>query len=264
MAVEDSEDLQVQAEASTASTCDQPNAQVTVCESLCCVDHTEPTNKAVLACMSNNGRHFMDKWFKTYPWLSICVTRKKVFCFHCRNAESKGLLTFCTKAESTFTSTGFNNWKKTLEKFRLHSQCDAHQEAILKCHMIHTTPVTSQLVSAAKKEQSKRRGALVKQLYCIRYLLRQGLALRGYKESEGNLYQLLLMWSCYDSSFKKWIKENRYLSPVIVNELISTMGLSVLHTLLNNIKECNPYWYAVIADEATDMANREKFVNSMG
>ena len=60
MAVEDSEDLQVQAEASTASTCDQSNAQVTVCESLCCVDRTEPTNKAILACMSNNGRHFMD------------------------------------------------------------------------------------------------------------------------------------------------------------------------------------------------------------
>ena len=60
--VEDSEDLQVQAEASTASTCDQSNVQVTVCESLCCVDGTEPyqpTNKAILACMSNNGRHFI-------------------------------------------------------------------------------------------------------------------------------------------------------------------------------------------------------------
>ena len=105
MAVEDSEDPQVQVEASTASTCDQSNTQVTVCESLCCVDRTEPyqpTNKAVLACMSNNGRHFMDEWFKTYPWLPICVTRKKVFCFHCRNAESKGLLTFSTKAESTY------------------------------------------------------------------------------------------------------------------------------------------------------------------
>ena len=59
--------------------------------------------------------------------------------------------------------------------------------------MIHTTPVTSQLVSAAKKEQSERRGALVKQLYCIHYLLCQGLALHGHKKSEGNLYQLLLM-----------------------------------------------------------------------
>ena len=123
-----------------------------MCESLCCVDCTEPyqpTNKAVLAYMSNNGRQFIDKWFKTYPWLSICVIRKKVFCFHCRNAESNALLTFSTKAESTFTSTGFNNGKKALEKFRSHSQCDAHQEAILKCNM-HITPVTSQLVSAAK------------------------------------------------------------------------------------------------------------------
>ena len=96
--------------------------------------------------------------------------------------------------------------------------------------MIHTTPVTSQLVSAAKKEQSERKGALVKKLYSIHYLLSQGLAFRGHKECEGNLYQLLLS---YDSSFKKWIKENRYLSPVIVNELISTMGLSVLCTQYN-------------------------------
>ena len=57
--------------------------------------------------------------------------------------------------------------------------------------MIHTTPVTSQLVSATKKKQSERIGALVKQLYCIHYLLHQGLALCGHKKSEGNLYQLL-------------------------------------------------------------------------
>ena len=36
VAVEDSEDLQVQAEASTASTCDQSNAQVTVQITLLC------------------------------------------------------------------------------------------------------------------------------------------------------------------------------------------------------------------------------------
>ena len=170
LAEEDSvldEGSQVQAEgaSSVASTSDESNVQVIVCESLCCVDCTEPyqpSNQSVLQTMAGIS-------FKTYPWLSICVTRKKVFCFHCRNATSKGLLTFSTKAEPTFTSIGFNNWKKALEKFRSHSQCDAHQEAILKCHMIHTTPVTSQLASAAKKEQSERRDALVKQLYCIRY-----------------------------------------------------------------------------------------------
>ena len=51
-----------------------------------------------------------------------------------------------------------------------------------------------------------------------------------------------------------------FISDNIVNELISTMGLSMLRTLLNNIKECNPPWYAVIADEATDVANREQSI----
>ena len=69
-------------------------------------------------------------------------------------------------------------------------------------------------------------------LYCIHYLLHQGLALCGHKKSEGNLYQLLLLRSCYDSSFKNG---SRKISLIIVNELISTMGLSVLRTLLKNV-----------------------------
>ena len=36
------------------------------------------------------------------------------------------------------------------------------------------------------------------------------------------------------------------------------MGLEVLHSLLANIKICSPAWYAIIADEATDIANREQ------
>lgn len=36
------------------------------------------------------------------------------------------------------------------------------------------------------------------------------------------------------------------------------MGLSVLRSLLSNIKECSPPWYAIIADEATNIANRNQ------
>ena len=41
-------------------------------------------------------------------------SQKKVFCFYCRIADRQGLL----KAESTFTTIRFNNWKKALEKFK--------------------------------------------------------------------------------------------------------------------------------------------------
>lgn len=234
------------------------------CLSSCCTDIAikpyQPTNKVILSSMAINGRNFMEKWFKLYPWLTVCITRKKVFCFFCKYAEKKGLITFNTKAESTFSSAGFNNWKKALEKFEAHSQCNAHGEAILKCQMLHIKPVAEQLSTQVKKERNERRQAFLKQLHCLRFLLHQGLAIRGsgHKEIESNLQQLLKMWSSYDPGLKIWVKQNKYLSPVIVNELISIMGLSVLRSLLARIKECSPAWYAIIADEATDVANREQ------
>lgn len=231
------------------------------CQSSCCTNEVkpyQPTNKTILSSMAKNGRNFIDKWYNTFPWLTICTTRKKVFCFYCKKAKNRGLLSFSTKAESTFTNIGFDNWKKALEKFRSHSHCSAHAESVLKCQMLETAPISQQLSSQLQKEQSYRRQALLKQLHCLRFLLRQGLAIRGHTEVEGNLQQLLIMWSAYDSSLKRWLKENKYLSPVIVNELITTMGLSVLRSLLKDIQTCSPAWYAIIADEATDAANREQ------
>ena len=50
------------------------------------------------------------------------------------------------------------------------------------------------------------------------------------------------------------------MSHEIVNEQIRIMGQSVLCSLLesirNNTVACS--WYAIIADEATDIANREQ------
>ena len=54
---------------------------------------------------------------------------------------------------------------------------------------------------------------------------------------------------------KDWIRENKYMSPEIVNEQITLMGLSVLQTLLSSIKGVTPSWYGIIADDATDVAN---------
>ena len=128
----------------------------------------------------------------------------------------------------------------------------------MKWQMLHSAPINAQLQTQVQKLQHSRRHALVKQLYCLRYLLRQGLAVRGHKEIEGNLYQLLVMVSAYDSEMSTWLREKKYISPAIVNEQISIMGLAVLRTLLDSIKSSSPPWYALIADEATDVANHEQ------
>ena len=59
--------------------------------------------------------------------------------------------------------------------------------------------------------------------------------MRGHTEEEGNLFQLLTVWSNGDSNLKYWLRE-KYLSHPIINELISMMGLKVLRSLLDKFK----------------------------
>ena len=69
----------------------------------------------------------------------------------------------------------------------------------------------------------------------------QGLAIRGHTELEGNLKQLLIMWSGSSNSERKtWLRENKYMSHDIINEQITIMGHSLLRTLLANIKKNVP------------------------
>ena len=231
------------------------------CLSLCCKDNSrpcQPANKIVISSLAKNGRNFMERWYQQFPWLTVCTIRKKVFCFYCRKAEKNGLMSITNKAEPTFTKVGFDNWKKAIQKYRAHSQCDAHREAVLKCQMIQSTPINSMLSTQAKKIQQDRRQALLKQLNCLRFLLRQGLAIRGHDEIQGNLHQLLLMCSADDPCLSKWVHDNTYSSPLIINEFITLMGLSVLRSFLSKVKECKPAWYSIIVDEATDVANKEQ------
>ena len=74
---------------------------------------------------------------------------------------------------------------------------------------------------------------------------------------EGNLMQLLQIHSKDLAQLKRWIKDRRYMSPVIINELITLMGNSVLRSVLADVKEST--WYSIIADEVTDINCKEQF-----
>ena len=76
---------------------------------------------------------------------------------------------------------------------------------------------------------------LIKQLSALKYLLRQGLAIRGHDNKEGNLTQLLKLRGEDDPQLQMWLSDGRYLSPVIVNEQIKLMSDNVLRGLLSEI-----------------------------
>ncbi len=84
------------------------------------------------------------------------------------------------------------------------------------------------------------------------------MALRGGEEGEGNLPQLLSCWSAENADLKSWLKERKYLSHDIVNEMISLMGQTVLRKVIASIKAYQPNWFAIIADEATDVNYQEQ------
>lgn len=77
-------------------------------------------------------RSFQKSWVTKYKWLQYDATMDKVFCQTCKEAEAKGLLQLTTKKEDAFTTVGFSNWKKGLDKFRTHENTSVHKEGVLK------------------------------------------------------------------------------------------------------------------------------------
>ena len=238
-----------------------PPSEELACQAICCSNSAvyQPSDKKILATLANQRRNFMVNWYKSHPWLTVCNTQKKVFCFYCRYATQQKLLNFDKRSESTFTTTGFNNWKKALEKFRKHSVSITHHEAEMKWQQLQQPSISNKLNSQLQSVQASRRCALLKQLKAIKYLLRQGIAVRGHTEIEGNLYQLLLMLANDSVDMKKWIHEGKYMSHEIINEQMCIMSNNLLWLILTKIKSHSPFWYSVIGDESSDIANKEQF-----
>ena len=53
-----------------------------------------------------------------------------------------------------------------------------------------------------------------------------------------------------------WLKQKEYISPEIVNELITSMGQFVLRKILAEVRTA--LWFTIIIDEATDISHNEQ------
>ena len=53
-----------------------------------------------------------------------------------------------------------------------------------------------------------------------------------------------------------WLRRREYISPDIINEIIATMGQTVLRQLLVEIR--SSLWFSILADEATDISHHEQ------
>ena len=70
--------------------------------------------------LSTRTLYFQSKWYEDYEWIHYDPDLKAILCFHCSKASAMGItdLTHCN--DPAFISQGFKNWKKAIEKFKLH------------------------------------------------------------------------------------------------------------------------------------------------
>ena len=95
----------------------------------------------------------------------------------------------------------------------------------------------------------------------MRFLSRQGQPIRGDGDkSDGNYIQLLTLRGEDDSRMLDWLKRKneKYTCAEVQNEMLQIMALSILRDISQNIK--NSVYYSIMADERTDVSNREQCV----
>ena len=186
-------------------------------------EHTltpESPNQPVLTfpqrMFGNQQRAFCSSWYSKYPWLHYQVGTDSVFCYYCMIADKRGLPMTKNK-DDAFCKVGFTNWKKALEKFEKHQNTASHHEAVdLVVKIPSTTKNVGEMLStsyASQKEENRKMLSVI--LSSIRYLGRQGLALRGrYKtnddltmrgEIDSNFMQLLRLRAEDSPGILKWI-----------------------------------------------------------
>ena len=220
----------------------------------------QPSNKSIINAtrqeVGKKARYFNPSWYKDFSWINFCTTRSKIFCFYCLQSYARGLLTMTKKYDGAFIVEGFSNWKKARERLERHQVSECRREAMLKYKSLQAPSVRQQLISQVSEAQRMRRDAFLKQLSSLKFLLRQGLAIRGHTEHDGNLIQLLQHRSEDSPDLTKWLENHQYLSHDIVNEIIKLMGNTVLRKLLGKIREVQ--WYSIMADETRDISGNEQ------
>ena len=127
--------------------------------------------------------------------------------------------------ERAFLEKGFTNWKDGTRSFSKHESCDFHK--VCAAALASTVDVGDMLLRQAASEKRVNREYLLKVLSTVRFLARQGLALRGDgDEVDSNLHQLLVLRGEDYSAMSKFLERQqlKYTSPEVQNELLSIMS----------------------------------------
>lgn len=177
-------------------------------------------------------------------------------CHPCRLALSKGHVKEAQFRETGFL-TGFRNWKKGVERFRIHALSDVHLEVMSKMAMSRR-PIDVVMTDTQIEEQQRNRVIFIEILGMIRGLARSGAPLRGHAADDGFLMRMLQERAATDPQIASWMRRSKnFLSHDCQDELISIMATMVQRDLVNAASRSG--FFSIIADGTTDICGKEQF-----
>ena len=207
--------------------------------------------------LSLRSLHFQKNWCQEYQWLYYSSGLKKVLCFYCSKASTLGLIDLARCKDPAFILNGFDNWKKAHEKFRSHQMSRTHQLAINQISAIKRPAVNVQMNTHKLKEQEISRISFLKLFTSMRYLLRQGSAIRGNDETSGNYFQLMKLRSEDDPDLEVYLKRTAdFISPRGQEEMMEMFSHCILREVVSDIQRNG--CFAIIVDGTEDVSGQEQ------
>ena len=189
-----------------------------------------------------SSRSFNAAWYNRYKWLEYSVQRDACFCYPCHifGTTSFGV----SRPESSFTVTGFRNWKKATGKngtLCRHENSIAHKNAEVawdqyKQNLKKGTSISEQHDSQRATTIMQNRHYLKTVIEALLYCAQQEVALRGHREgidshNRGNFLELLTLIGKHDPIVQQRLengpKNAKYTSPDIQNTLLRLMASNI-------------------------------------
>ncbi|CAF1143733.1 unnamed protein product, partial [Rotaria sordida] len=137
--------------------------------------------------LNHQKRSFQSSWFIDRQWLEYSVQKDACYCYYCRHFSANKLF-----ASDTFSTSGFNNWKKALQK-----DTGLIKHALSQSHIIATkhylsskqreetnSSVIKKLDSGRAFQIRKKRDRLVQICSTLHFLASQMISFRGHEENE--------------------------------------------------------------------------------
>ncbi|KAL7149365.1 hypothetical protein ABFS83_05G035300 [Erythranthe nasuta] len=223
-------------------------------------------------------RRFSADWYNEFgSWLEYSESKDEVFCLCCYlfkvDDSAKG-------GGDKFVGEGYKNWHKK-KSLRTHegNHDSVHHHCYMACQDLINNKCHIDVPLANKTKESKREYyiRLRTTTKAIRYLLRQGLALRGHDESneslnKGNFVELIKVMAEDNDEINRVVLDNSpgnciMKAPNIQNQIISSFAHFVLKAILCDIGDD---FFALLVDEARDVSIKEqmavalRYVNGEG